>query len=100
METKFKDLNLISEREVYDFITRAVRRTSGAEAVYVPCSQLPTFMMSRFLELDMGLPFITAPAVDFWYPFKKSRAQGYQTRVRHSFGPSDHLCRIGGEGRC
>ncbi len=70
MEAKFKDLYLISEREVYDFITRAIHRTAKADVVYVPCSQFHAFEMSRLLELDTGLPFVTGAGVDFWYAFK------------------------------
>lgn len=76
MQTNFKNLYMISEREVYDFITRAVRRIARADAVYVPCSQLQAFEMARILELDTGLPLVTGGGVDFWYAFKTVGVRG------------------------
>ncbi|OGA42594.1 MAG: hypothetical protein A3G24_23235 [Betaproteobacteria bacterium RIFCSPLOWO2_12_FULL_62_13] len=70
METKFKDLYLIGEREVYDFMTRAVRRGPKVEAVFAPCPQWHAFELTRSLELATGLPFVTGDGCDFWYAFK------------------------------
>lgn len=70
MEAKFKKLTLIGEREVYEFMTRAVRRGPKVDAVFAPCPQWHAFELTRFLELDTGLPFVTGDGCDFWYAFK------------------------------
>ena len=76
LESKFKDLSLIGEREVYDFMTRAVRRAPKADAVFAPCPQWHAFELTRFLELDTGLPFVSGDACDFWYAFKRLGIRG------------------------
>lgn len=76
MEAKFKDLSLIGEREVYDFMTRAVRGAPKVDAVFAPCPQWHAFELTRFLELDCGLPFVTGDGCDFWYAFKTLGIRG------------------------
>ena len=70
---------LISEREVYDFMTRAVRRAPRADAVFAPCPQWHAFELARFLELDTGLPFVTGDGCDFWYAFKTLGIRGVKS---------------------
>jgi maleate isomerase len=76
MEAKFKDLTRISDREVYDFMTRAVRSSPRVDAVFAPCPQWHVFELTRLLELDTGLPFVTGDACDFWYAFKTLGIRG------------------------
>ncbi len=76
MEAKFKDLYLISGREVYDFMTGALRRSPKADAVFAPCPQWHAFELTRFLELDSGLPFVTGDGCEFWYAFKTLSLRG------------------------
>lgn len=70
MDANFKDLYLIGEREVYDFVTKAIARAPRADAVYAPCPQWHMFELARLLESDTGLPFVTSDSGDFWYAFK------------------------------
>ena len=76
MEANFNDLYLIGEREVYDFMTGAIRRMPKADAAYAPCPQWHAFELARFLELDTGLPFVTSDSGDFWYAFKTLGLRG------------------------
>ena len=76
MDAKFKDLVLIGDREVYDFMTRAVRRGPKVDAVFAPCPQWHPFELTRILELDTGLPFVTGDGADFWYAFKTLGVRG------------------------
>lgn len=76
MDAKFKDLVLIGDREVYDFMTRAVRRGPKVDAVFAPCPQWHPFELTRFLELDTGLPFVTGDGCDFWYALKTLGIRG------------------------
>jgi maleate isomerase len=76
MEANFKDLTLIGEREVFDFMTRAVRRGPKVDAVFAPCPQWHAFELTRFLELDTGLPFVTGDGCDFWYAFRTLGIRG------------------------
>lgn len=70
MEARFKDLYRIGEREVHDFMTRAVRRAPRVDAAFAPCPQWHAFELTRFLERDTGVPFVTGDGCDFWYAFK------------------------------
>ena len=76
MEARFKDLYLTGEREVYDFMTRAVRRGPKVDAVFAPCPQWRAFELTPFLELDTGLPFVSGDGCDFWYAFKTLGIRG------------------------
>ena len=70
MDANFNDLYLIGEREVYDFVTKAIARAPKADAGYVPCPQWHVFELARYLESDTGLPLVTSDSGDFWYAFK------------------------------
>ena len=70
MNANFNDLYLIGEREVYEFVTKAIARAPRAEAAYVPCPQWHVFELARYIESDMGLPLVTSDSGDFWYAFK------------------------------
>ena len=76
MESQFKDLYLIGEREVYDFMTRAVRRGPKVDAVFAPCPQWRAFELTPFLEQDTGLPFVSGDGCDFWYAFRTLGIRG------------------------
>jgi maleate isomerase len=82
LESKFKDLYLISPREVYDFMTRAVRAAPKVDAVFAPCPQWHAFELTPYLELDTGLPFVSGDACDFWYAFKSLGIRG----VKRGYG--------------
>jgi len=79
MESQFKDLSLIGEREVYDFMTRAVRRGPKVDAVFAPCPQWHAFELTPFLELDTALPFVSGDGCDFWYAFKTLGIRGVKS---------------------
>jgi maleate isomerase len=72
MDASFFTLNEISERQIYDFVTAALRRGvgAGAEVGYVPCPQWHVFEMIAYLERDTGLPLVTSDGGDFWYAFR------------------------------
>jgi len=76
MDANFNDLYLIGEREVYEFITKAIARSPKADAAYVPCPQWHVFELARYLESDTGLPFVTSDSGDFWYAFKRLGLRG------------------------
>jgi len=76
MDANFNDLYLIGEREVYDFVSKAIARAPKAEAAYAPCPQWHVFELARFLESDTGLPFVTSDSGDFWYAFKTLGIRG------------------------
>ena len=76
MDANFNDLYLIGEREVYEFITKAIARAPKADAAYVPCPQWHVFELARYLEGDTGLPFVTSDSGDFWYAFKRLGLSG------------------------
>ncbi len=76
MDANFNDLYLIGEREVYDFVTKAIARAPKADAAYVPCPQWHVFELARYLESDTGLPFVTSDSGDFWYAFKTLGLKG------------------------
>jgi maleate cis-trans isomerase len=82
MEASFKDLYLVSEREVYDFMTAAAGRAARADAVFAPCPQWHAFELTKSLELATGLPFVTGDGCDFWYAFRKLGVTG----VRRGYG--------------
>jgi maleate cis-trans isomerase len=71
MEAAFFTLNEISERQIYNFVTAALRRgvQAGAQVGYVPCPQWHVFEMIEFLERDTGLPLVTSDGGDYWYAF-------------------------------
>lgn len=71
MDANFKDLYLIGEREVYDFVTREIKRAPRAEAAYIPCPQWHVFELARYVESDAGLPTVTSDSGDFWYAFRQ-----------------------------
>lgn len=71
MQARLKDLYLVGEREVHEFMTRAVRRSPQADAVFAPCPQWHAFELTRVLERDTGLPFVTGDGCDFWYAFRR-----------------------------
>jgi len=79
MESQFKDLSLIGEREVYDFMTRAVRRGPKVDAVFAPCPQWRAFELTPFIEQDTGLPFVSGDGCDFWYAFKTLGIRGVKS---------------------
>ena len=79
MESQFKDLYLIGEREVYDFMTRAVRRGPKVDAVFAPCPQWRAFELTPFIEQDTGLPFVSGDGCDFWYAFKTLGIRGVKS---------------------
>ncbi|HLH70780.1 MAG TPA: hypothetical protein VKY90_17635 [Candidatus Dormibacteraeota bacterium] len=71
MDAEFFTLHEIGQRQVYDFVSGALRRASGAEAGYVPCPQWHVFEMVGHLERDTHLPLVTSNGGDFWYAFWK-----------------------------
>ena len=79
MESQFKDLYLIGEREVYDFMTRAVRRGPKVDAVFAPCPHWRAFELTPFIEQDTGLPFVSGDGCDFWYAFKTLGIRGVKS---------------------
>jgi len=70
MKAEFFTLHEIGQRQVYQFITGAVARAAGAEAVYAPCPQWHVFEMVDYLERDTRLPFVTSDGGDYWYAFR------------------------------
>ena len=70
MKAEFFTLHEIGQRQVYQFVTEALRRAPSAEVAYVPCPQWHVFEMVDYLERDTGLPFITSNGGDYWYAFK------------------------------
>ncbi len=76
MQSQFKDLYLVGAHEVYDFMSRAIRRIQGADAVFAPCPQWHAFELAHVLELDTRTPFVSGDAADFWYAFKTLGIRG------------------------
>ena len=72
MDAVFFELDDVSERLVYDFVTKALKRgtDAGAEIGYVPCPQWHVFEMIEYLERDTRIPIVSSDTGDFWYAFK------------------------------
>ncbi|MGH7775613.1 MAG: hypothetical protein ACREPI_00335 [Candidatus Dormibacterales bacterium] len=70
MEADFFTLHEAGRRQVFDFVTRALRRAPRAEVAYVPCPQWQVFEMAPELEKDARMPLVTSDGGDFWYAFK------------------------------
>jgi maleate cis-trans isomerase len=69
-DADFFTLHEVDEREIFDFVTAAVRRSPGAEIAYLPCPQWHVFEMAAELEEALGIPIVTSDGGDFWWAFK------------------------------
>jgi len=66
----FFTLHEVDDREIFAFVTAAVRRSPRAEIAYIPCPQWQVFEMAAELEDALGIPVVTSDGGDFWWAFK------------------------------
>lgn len=70
LKSDFFTLHEIGQRDVYDFVTNAVRRAPRADIAYIPCPQWHVFEIVEYLERDLKMPVVTSDGGDFWWAFK------------------------------
>ncbi len=63
------DIGAMPAYASYQLAKDAFRDAPHAEAIYMPCAQMPTFRNIAPLEVDLGIPVVTSFQAMLWYVF-------------------------------
>jgi maleate cis-trans isomerase len=64
-----RNVSLISEREIYQFCTKAFRAAPQAKAIWAPCGNYNILDLIDSLENDFGIPVVTSNQAWIWWAF-------------------------------
>lgn len=81
-DTSFWEMFRMSRRDVYDFVSSAIKANQGANVAYVPCPHWRVFEICSHLEMDTRVPVVTTDGATFWYAFQRLGVSG----VKPGFG--------------
>ncbi|MBD0420701.1 aspartate/glutamate racemase family protein [Streptomyces sp. NPDC052309] len=86
-------------REVADMARRAVRRQGDADALFISCTNLPTYDVIPQLEAELRIPVISANQVTMWAALRRlgTRAVGpYQALIDPAARPGPVMPEVPG----
>ena len=63
------DIGAMPAYQSYQLAKEAFRAAPNADAVYMPCAQMPTFNNIGPLEADLGVPVVTSFQAMLWHVF-------------------------------
>lgn len=64
------DIGRMPASASYQLAKDAFREAPGAEGIYMPCAQMPTFKNIAPLEHDLGVPVVTSFQAMLWHVFR------------------------------
>lgn len=64
-----RNIPLISEREIYQFCSKAFQAAPNAKAIWAPCGNYNILDLIESLENDFGIPVVTSNQAWVWWAF-------------------------------
>ncbi len=86
LETAFTESSIASIGDIYRAAKRAIKESSSARAVFIPCANFPVVDVIEDIEADFGLPVVTNITSQLYAAFKaiemREKINGYGTLMR------------------